>query len=117
MTKKDKITTLTCLLVFLLIMALIIVNGIKRKEILNRDFTITQAYITKVLLNTLKGTTSRKNVARYTYVHLNKKYTKTVEIYNMNILENTCYKIKVSNIDPEINEILLDQKIKCHELK
>lgn len=115
MKKKDKIITLTSLLVFLLIIVLIIVHGIKRKEKLNHDFTITKAYVTKVLLNTHKGTTSRKNVARYTYVHLNKKYTQTVEIYNMNILENTCYKIKVSNIDPEISEILLDQKIKCHE--
>ncbi len=112
---KEKIITLASLTLFVLIISTIVFFGYKKQKILEKDFSIIEARITKVILNAHKGTTSRKNVARYTYEHLNKKYICTVEIYNMRILENTCYKIKVSNIDPEINEILLDQKIKCDE--
>ncbi|CAL2082200.1 hypothetical protein [Tenacibaculum sp. 190524A02b] len=112
---KDKIITLSALVVFLLIIIAIVINGIKRKKILEKDFVVKKARITKVILNTPKGTTSRKNVALYIYKYKGKNYVKTVEIYNIKVKKNTCYEIKVSNINPDINKILLDKKVKCDE--
>ncbi|CAL2082188.1 hypothetical protein [Tenacibaculum sp. 190524A02b] len=112
---KDKVVTLIALILFVLIIAVVIFYDVKRMEILEKDFIITKAKITKVFMNTRKGTTSRINVAQYIYEYKGKKHLQTVEIYNRKVLEKTCYEIKVSNINPEINEILLEKKIDCDE--
>jgi hypothetical protein len=110
----DKGTIIIIGIIALLITGLIY-TAISRKEILNSDFTITIANITDVVKNTSKGTTGKKNIAKYSYTHNNKLYKKTVEIYNKNILSGSCYEVKVSNKNPEINEINFDKKTQCNE--
>lgn len=110
----DKGTIAIIVIIGLLITTLVYVST-SRKKTLNSNFVIIKSTITEVLMNTSKGTTGNKNVAKYSYIYKNKEYLKTVEIYNKDVKAGTCYEVKVSNKNPEINEIDLEKQIQCND--
>lgn len=110
---KSKGTIIIVAILVLTIATLVIVS-INRKKTLDKDFIITTAKITEVVIDAPKGITTRQNIAKYTYVYKNQTFTKVIEIYNKPIQEGACYEIKVANENPNINEINLNKKMDCN---
>lgn len=109
---KGTIIIIVCIT---LVISAIVYTAVQRKKTLNSDYTLSVANITEVVKNASKGANRTQNIAKYTYVYLEKKYNKVVEIYEKDIKKGECYELKIANKNPSINEINLNKKTHCNE--
>ncbi|CAM1349350.1 hypothetical protein [Tenacibaculum crassostreae] len=114
MKKIDNGTiALFSILGIIIVVLYFIVKG--RNDLLERDFTITQAKIIKLKMNADKGFISKQNLATCVYTFDNTHYEKVIDIYFLEVKIGDCYNIKVSNKNPNVVKVNLDQRVKCNE--